>query len=222
MTSQSEQHKGHKGAGEPISAESFADRAREHLESRRFEEVGDHKFNPEIPQAFKSLHYKPAAVLIPVVRRSPGATLLFTQRTDHLPDHAGQIAFPGGKIDPEDESVETAALREAEEEIGLQRHDTEIVARAPDYLAGSGYRITPILGLVPEDYPFAVNQNEVDHIFEVPLAYLMNSENYSVGRRHFKGALRRYYSITYDGYRIWGITAGIVRTLYERLYGEDL
>lgn len=185
------------------------------------EAVGDHTFNPEIIGKFMEIERRPAAVLIPIVRHEPGATVLFTQRTDNLSSHPGQVAFPGGKIDETDISAEAAAMREAEEEIGLRAQDVEIIGRAPEYLTGSGFHIAPVLGLVERDARFTLNEYEVSDIFEVPLAFLMDPANHSTGSRVWKGVRRTYYEMHYEGRYIWGVTAGMVRILYERLYGDQ-
>jgi 8-oxo-dGTP pyrophosphatase MutT (NUDIX family) len=203
-----------------LSAEDFILRVRGGAPDFQAETVGDHTFNPEITDMFMAIERKPAAVLVPIVRREPGATMLFTQRTDNLTSHPGQVAFPGGKIDDEDISDEAAALREAEEEIGLKPADVEMIGRAPDYLTGSGYHIKPVLGLIGPDIRFRLNEEEVSDVFEVPLSFLMDPANHRVGNRTWKGVRRTYYEMPYGDRHIWGVTAGIVRILYERLYGD--
>lgn len=204
-----------------LSAEDFLMRVRDSRDGFHAETVGDHTFNPEITDMFMAIERKPAAVLIPIVRREPGATMLFTQRTDTLSSHPGQVAFPGGKIDDTDASAEAAALREAEEEIGLSPDAVEMIGRAPDYLTGSGYHISPVLGVVPPDLSFRLNEEEVSDVFEVPLAFLMDPANHVVGSRVWQGVRRTYYEMPYEDRYIWGVTAGMVRILYERLYGDE-
>ncbi|RVP44191.1 CoA pyrophosphatase, partial [Sinorhizobium meliloti] len=142
----------------------------------------------------------------------------FTQRTSNLRKHSGQVAFPGGAVDPEDHSIEVAALREAEEEIGLDPRFVETVARLPHYMAMSGFRITPVLAVVQPGFVLEPNPEEVESVFEVPLSFLMNPRNHGRGSSHWQGAERHFYRMPYGERNIWGITAGIVRMLYERLY----
>lgn len=179
---------------------------------------GDHLINPEAHDIVMGLKLKDAAVLVPVVDHGDEARVIFTQRTSKLRKHSGQIAFPGGGIDPEDASPEQAALREAEEEIGLPREGVETVARLPQYLSFTGFRITPVLSVVTPGFRLSLNPDEVDEVFEVPLSWLMNPAHHERGSRPFAGADRFYYRMPYAGRNIWGITASIVRTLYERLY----
>jgi 8-oxo-dGTP pyrophosphatase MutT (NUDIX family) len=181
-------------------------------------DYGDHRFNPELRELIVRPGLRQAAVLVPVVDRRPEATMLLTRRTDKMRSHPGQIAFPGGAIDPGDASAEAAALRETAEEIGLGSADVEIVGRMPDYVAGSGYRIAPVLGIVRPDYLPTINEDEVDDVFEVPLAFLMNPDNHQRGSRIWQERRRVFYTMPFDGRHIWGVTAGIIRTIYERLY----
>jgi len=159
---------------------------------------------------------RPAAVLVPVVDRSE-PTVLLTLRTE-LPSHPGQIAFPGGKIDPHDRSPAEAALREAAEEIGLARALIEPIGYLDLYLSFSGYRILPTVARVAPDYELALGEAEVADAFEVPLAFLMDARNHSLRSREWKGVTRRYYAMPFGERYIWGVTAGILRNLYERIY----
>jgi 8-oxo-dGTP pyrophosphatase MutT (NUDIX family) len=181
-------------------------------------EHADFLLNPDMVPVLETLALKDAAVLVPVIDRGPDARVIFTERTATLRKHSGQISFPGGSVDEGDASVEEAALRETEEEIGLARHFVEPVARLPHYMALSGFRITPVLGIVRPGYTLTLNPAEVAASFEVPLSFLMNPDNHGVGSGVWQGAERHYYTMPYEGRRIWGITAGIVRMLYERLY----
>ncbi len=181
-------------------------------------EHGDHLLNPGILAHLEGLTLRDAAVLVPVVNDPDGAKIILTQRTATLRKHSGQIAFPGGAVDPEDASVEAAALREAEEEIGLDRRFVEPVGRLPDYFAATGFRITPVLAVVERGFDLRLNPTEVDQAFEVPLAFLMDPANHETGSREWQGAVRHFYRMPYGEWNIWGITAGILRTLYERLY----
>jgi 8-oxo-dGTP pyrophosphatase MutT (NUDIX family) len=182
--------------------------------------VGDHVLSPDIAELFLTMERRPAAVLIPVIDRGPEATVLLTERTAHLSSHAGQIAFPGGRIDPDDASPEAAALREAEEEIGLTADAIETLCLGPDYLTGSGYLIVPVIGIVRPDFELALNPHEVADAFEVPLSFLMDPANHRKGSRIWQGATRYFFEMPFEHRYIWGITAGILRVLYERLY-ED-
>ena len=160
---------------------------------------------------------RPAAVLIPVVDH-PQPTVLLTQRSVHLAEHAGQISFPGGKIDATDASPRDAALREAEEEIGLDRSFVDPIGYLDLYGTGFGFRILPTLARVRPGFKLVVNHSEVDDAFEVPLAFLMNPENHQVHSKEFRGMERSYYAMPFAERYIWGATAGILRVLYERIY----
>jgi 8-oxo-dGTP pyrophosphatase MutT (NUDIX family) len=180
---------------------------------------GDLDLNPETWAKAGVAAVKPAAVLIPVVDR-PVPTVILTTRTDDLPSHAGQIAFPGGKIDTGDTTPAGAALREAEEEIGLTPGLVEPLGYLDLYLTFSGFRILPTVARVEPDFALRPNMNEVADVFEVPLAYLMTPENHLLKSRDWKGIIRHYYEIPYQSRYIWGVTAGILRNLYERIYRE--
>jgi 8-oxo-dGTP pyrophosphatase MutT (NUDIX family) len=160
---------------------------------------------------------RPAAVLIPVVDH-PQPTVLLTQRSAHLNDHAGQISFPGGKIDATDASPLDAALREAEEEIGLSRDFIDPIGYLDLYGTGFGFRILPTVARVTPGFKLRVNHAEVDDAFEVPLAFLMNPVNHQVHSKEFRGMERSYYAMPFAERYIWGATAGILRILYERIY----
>uniref|UniRef100_Q07T36 NUDIX hydrolase n=1 Tax=Rhodopseudomonas palustris (strain BisA53) TaxID=316055 RepID=Q07T36_RHOP5 len=160
---------------------------------------------------------RPAAVLIPVVEHDE-PTVLLTMRASHLNSHAGQISFPGGKIDPTDASPLEAALREAEEEIGLDRSFVEPVGYLDLYATGFGFRILPTLARVKPGFELTINTSEVDDAFEVPLSFLMNPTNHQLHSKEFRGAERSYYAMPFAERYIWGATAGILRVLYERIY----
>ncbi|KAB1087461.1 CoA pyrophosphatase [Neorhizobium galegae] len=179
---------------------------------------GDHLLNPTLVDLAAGLKLKDAAVLVPVVDDGDEAKVILTQRTSTMRKHSGQIAFPGGGIDPEDRSPEQAALREAEEEIGLDRSFVETLSRLPTYYAATGFRITPVLSVVRRGFEITPNPAEVDDVFEVPLSFLMNAANHQRGSREWDGTERHFYVMPYEERNIWGITAGILRTLYERLY----
>lgn len=178
----------------------------------------DFDLNPEAEAELGArLGRRPAAVLIPVVA-GPDMTVLLTQRTDHLPAHAGQIAFPGGKIDEVDAGPLETALREAEEEIGLQRALVEPLGYLDGYHTGTGFRIVPVVGLIRPGFALNPNQAEVSEVFEVPLAFLMNPANHRTDARVFMGRERYYYAMPYRERYIWGATAGILRNMYARLF----
>ncbi|WP_054310585.1 CoA pyrophosphatase [Mesorhizobium sp. 1M-11] len=184
------------------------------------EEDGDHRFNPGHPQLRRGEPLRDAAVLIPVVDRGAQATVLLTKRAETLRSHTGQVAFPGGRIDSGDRSAEFAALRETDEEVGLGREFIEVIGRMPDYVSGSGYRIAPVLSIVRPGFTLTLNQDEVDAAFEVPLGFLMDPANHHRDSRFWNDLEWFFYEMPYDGQRIWGVTAGIIRTLYERLYAR--
>jgi 8-oxo-dGTP pyrophosphatase MutT (NUDIX family) len=160
---------------------------------------------------------RPAAVLIPIVDH-PEPTVLLTQRSPHLADHAGQIAFPGGKIDATDASPRDAALREAEEEVGLDRAFVDPLGYLGVYGTSFGFRILPTVARVRPGFSLRINRSEVDDAFEVPLAFLMNPSNHQLHAREFRGVERTYYAMPFAERYIWGATAGILRVLYERIY----
>jgi 8-oxo-dGTP pyrophosphatase MutT (NUDIX family) len=160
---------------------------------------------------------RPAAVLIPIVDRAE-PTVLLTQRAAHLNDHAGQISFPGGKIDATDASPLDAALREADEEIGLKRDFIDPIGYLDLYATGFGFRILPTLARVKPGFKLRINETEVDDSFEVPLAFLMNPANHQLHAKEFRGIERHYYAMPFAERYIWGATAGILRVLYERIY----
>jgi len=182
------------------------------------DEDGDHRFNPGYGPLIRRNDLRAAAILVPVVDRGPEATVILTKRAEALRNHSGQVAFPGGRIDEDDAGPEAAALREAHEEIGLLADHVEIVGRMPDYVSGSGYRIAPVLSVVRPDFALTINREEVDDAFEVPLRFLMDPANHARDSRMWGDREWFYYDMPYGGQRIWGVTAGIIRTLYERLY----
>jgi 8-oxo-dGTP pyrophosphatase MutT (NUDIX family) len=178
---------------------------------------GDHQLAPGL-EGTEAQPHRPAAVLVPIVAREAEAMVLLTQRASHLRDHSGQIAFPGGKIDAEDPSPLETALREAQEEIGLSRRLVQPLGYLDPYLSGTGFRILPVVAMVEPNYELAINTDEVDAAFEVPLAFLMTETNHQRHAKEWKGSLRHYYAMPYLDRYIWGVTAGILRNLYERLY----
>ena len=201
------------------SASEFRRRAEAHLAGHPgdFLHYGDYRLNPGAEHGLEGLTLKDAAVLVPVVDHGEEAQVILTKRTDSLRKHSGQIAFPGGKLDG-DETPEVAALREAEEEIGLARHFVDVIGHLPAIPVLSGFRITPVLAVVRPGFSLSPNPDEVERVFDVPLSFLMNPHNHGRERALFRNLERNYYVMPYKDRRIWGITAGIIRSLYERFY----
>ena len=170
-----------------------------------------------IEDGARSSELTPAAVLFPIVRREPGFTVLLTERTAHLRDHAGQVSFPGGGVEAEDDSPLETALRETEEEIGLARRHVDILGYLPEYRTGTGFCVVPVVGLVTPPFSLAPDPFEVAEVFEVPLAFLLDEANHQRHSVHLRGALRHYYAMPYGDHFIWGATAGMIRSLTERL-----
>ncbi len=160
---------------------------------------------------------KPAAVLVPLVARPEGIQVLLTRRTDHLSDHAGQISFPGGRVEPEDSSVVATALRETEEEIGLPRQRVELLGALREYFIPTGYRVVPVVGWVSPPFALAPDPSEVAEVFEVPLVYFFDPSRHVLQQDVRNGRLRQYYAIPWQQHNIWGATAGILVDLYQVL-----
>ncbi|HEY6257952.1 MAG TPA: CoA pyrophosphatase [Xanthobacteraceae bacterium] len=178
---------------------------------------GDLDLDPSLWERAGVKATRPAAVLVPIVDRAE-PTVLLTLRTADLESHAGQIAFPGGKIEPSDASPAAAALREAWEEIGLDGSLVEPLGHLDLYLTFSGFRILPTVARVAPSHRLTLNRAEVAEAFEVPLAFLMDAQNHALHSRDWKGVIRRYYAMPFGERYIWGVTAGILRNLYERVF----
>jgi 8-oxo-dGTP pyrophosphatase MutT (NUDIX family) len=212
--------------GTLTSGADFVTRAREHLTLKApagisdpdaIPKRGDHDIDPVLKAIAEVRPIKPAAVLVPVVQREQPMVLL-TQRTAHLTDHGGQVSFPGGKIDPADRTPLDAALREAQEEIGLERGFVTPIGYLDLYMTTRGYRIVPLVASVRPDFSLTLNRSEVDDVFEVPLAFLMELANHQLHTREWNGMRRSYFEIVFGERKIWGVTAGILRNLHERIY----
>jgi 8-oxo-dGTP pyrophosphatase MutT (NUDIX family) len=159
----------------------------------------------------------PASVLVPIVTHAGGLTVLFTQRTAQLRAHSGQVSFPGGRAEPGDASPEFTALRETHEEIGLAPERIEVIARMPEYLTRTGYRVTPVVGLVAPPLALAPDSREVDEVFEVPLAFLLDTANHRRETRELGGRPVGFWVMQHGQRRIWGATAGMLVNLYRML-----
>ena len=208
-----------------IGSTQFFDRARARLnfdvppslsDSSIIPLSGDHGTDRMLGIIARERPIRPAAVLIAVVDH-PQPTVLLTQRAAHLNDHAGQISFPGGKIDPADASPLDAALREAEEEVGLDRRFVDPIGYLDLYATSFGFRILPTVARVEPGFSLRINEAEVDDAFEVPLSFLMNPANHQVQSKEFRGVERTYYVMPFAERYIWGATAGILRVMYERI-----
>ena len=158
-----------------------------------------------------------AAVLVPIVDRPSGLTLILTQRTKHLRDHAGQVSFPGGRMEPTDISYEATALRETEEEIGLTADKIDLLGRLDLYVTRTGYEVVPVVAIVNSPFLLRPDPSEVAEVFEAPLSFLVNPDNHQRHSRLDKGVRREFYAMPYNGYYIWGATAGMIVNLSEAL-----
>lgn len=154
-----------------------------------------------------------ASVLMPLVDRAAGISVLLTQRTDHLPDHAGQVSFPGGSREAHDANDIDTALRETEEEVGIERRFVDVIGTLEMYQTGTGFDITPVVGVVGGGFSLAIDATEVAQVFEVPLGFILDSANHKTHKREFNGAEFSYYALSYDGHYIWGATAAMLVNL---------
>jgi 8-oxo-dGTP pyrophosphatase MutT (NUDIX family) len=178
---------------------------------------GDHDLNPGMTPPSTAL--RPAAVLVPLVDRPEGMSVLLTQRTPHLTAHAGQISFPGGRIEEGDADAIEAALRETEEEVGLTREHVRVIGRLDTYVTGTGFEITPVVGIIRVPFPLVIDPFEVAEAFEVPLSFVVNPRNHRRTTREFEHRTRVFFVLPYEGRNIWGATAGMLVNLAEVLAG---
>ncbi|WP_417686553.1 CoA pyrophosphatase [Roseibium sp.] len=201
--------------------DDFRDRVRQLRSEHLLRDTGDHVLNPDMgPYARWEGPPRDAAVLIPVVADVQQPRVILTLRTSKLSTHAGQIAFPGGKIDADDGSPMHAALREAHEEIGLDPLAVTPIGELAPYLTGSGFRVVPIVAEVAPEVQLVPNPDEVEDVFDVPLSFLMDPENHRKQSRDWNGRPRYFYEMPYENRYIWGVTAGIIRSLYDTVYGR--
>lgn len=177
----------------------------------------DYDLNPGWT-APEPVSYRPAAVLVGLIDRGDDYSVLLTLRPETMAAHAGQIAFPGGRVEP-GESLLQAALREAQEEVGVDPAGVRLLGQGDAYLTGTGFAIAPFVGILPPDFVAVPHAREVADVFETPLSFLMDAANHHRHEREFKGALRAYYAMPHNGRYIWGATAGMIKALYDRLYG---
>lgn len=177
----------------------------------------DNDLNPDWPEPIDAA--RPAAVLAPIIKRPGGWTMLFTQRAEETPAHPGQISFPGGRVQAEDADAVATAVRETVEEIGLARELIEPVGAWDRYDTITGFRITPIVGLIEPGFSLTLDPREVASVFEAPLSFLFDPANHERRSGIWRGQQRHYYAMPYEGRFIWGATAGMIRALWERLYG---
>jgi len=181
-------------------------------------DLGDHRFDSSIAPPALAARARAAAVLVGLVAYNEEVRVLLTKRASTLKDHSGQIAFPGGKIEPTDKTPIAAALREAYEEIGLEARHVEPIGTLDPYLTGTGFKVVPVIAKVEPPFHLHINPHEVEDAFEVPFSFLMNEANHELHTREWEGRMRQFFAMPYGERHIWGATAGILRNLYERLY----
>ena len=202
-------------AGRGLSAEDLINRIQDYIPSPQ-DIRGDHDLNGFRPKPDN----REAAVLVPIVERDGDLSILFTKRTDHLTHHPGQISFPGGHTEEDDKTPAHAALHETEEEVGIPFDRISIIGRLNDYVTRTGFRVTPIVGVIQAPYPVNPDPHEVAEVFEVPLDFLLDAANHQKCTRIFQGVKRHFWAMPYGDYYIWGATAGMLRNLYSILMEE--
>jgi 8-oxo-dGTP pyrophosphatase MutT (NUDIX family) len=206
---------------QPVEEHDLAERLAARLDPlhgmSRLSARSDYDLGPNRPPDGQTL--TPAAVLAPIVRRPAGWTMLFTERAADLPHHPGQISFPGGRVQPDDEGPVGTALREAEEELGLCQGLFAPIGGLEPWVTGTGFRILPVVAYLEPGFVVRPDPREVASVFEAPLSFLFDPANHEVREAEWRGAKRRFYAMPYEGHYIWGATAGMIRALYERLYG---
>ena len=201
-----------------VGTDGWADRIQSCLRAEPHDAVATSDFDltPDArPAADRKL--RPAAVLVPLVARPQGLTVLLTKRTDHLHNHAGQVSFPGGRVEEHDADAVETALRETEEEIGLDRGFVRIAGYLDNYETGTGFHITPVVGFVRPGFRLDIDAFEVAEAFEVPLSFILDEANHQRHSRVWQGKKRHYYAMPYGDFYIWGATAGMLMNLYRRL-----
>ncbi len=180
-------------------------------------ERGDFDLNPGVPQVLRDGPPTPAAVLVPLIDRPEGITVMLTKRTDHLHDHAGQVSFPGGRVEESDDGPVATALRETREEVGLDPAFVEIIGTLDLYHTVTGFRVTPVVGVVRTGFDLEIDDFEVAEVFEVPLAFVLDPANHERESTVYNGIERHYYVLRHAPHSIWGATAGMLVNLSERL-----
>lgn len=181
--------------------------------------ASDFDLNPDVNIALKPP--KPAAVLVPIVERDGQYNVIFTRRSFYLRAHAGQISFPGGRLDEIDENIVQTAMREAYEEIGLEDKYIEPIGIGDNYLSGTNYLITPVIAKIDPNAKFIANKSEVDEIFEIPFDIVFNASNFEIREYHLQKIPRKFYAFNYKKYLIWGVTAGLIFNLTKRICNDE-
>ncbi|MEM1104968.1 MAG: CoA pyrophosphatase [Pseudomonadota bacterium] len=200
--------------------DDFLARARQRLDPPRGQAALAEGGEFDVLSAKQRASLREAAVLVGLIPRKGGATALLTRRPDTMANHPGQVAFPGGKADPGDVDAAATALREAQEEVGVDPMRADLIARGAAYVTGTGFRIFPVVAVLPAEFEPAPCETEVAAVFETPLDFLMNPSNHTRRVGTWKGRQRSYYEMPHGGFHIWGVTAGIIRALYTDVYGN--